>query len=367
CRRPPWRPCCSNARARSSCSRAPRAGGRRGRIRRSRWPSAGTSTTTAPSRRCGSTSCGSTQATTERPDRAAWFRGTSASRCSRRPGHVCATDGGPPHLLVQHSPRRSRSRGTHPEAMTSERAGLRPRPRPPAPRPAASSPSRSWRPRVRRSPTASTTSHGGTATRRRASTQRPRRAGSADCRLEHAVAVVRRYVAMLLLDLADACRGSGLRVVEVDGWQSRGHGQMSGVRTIVCHHTAGPPTGEVPSLNFIRDRGLAQLVLGRSGTVYVVAAGLCFHAGVVHEPNMGNRWAIGIEAEATGTAPWPMVQYQAYARLCAALAGHYRVAVARVLGHKEVAAPTGRKIDPNFDMVAFRALVADHLEDDMFT
>jgi len=172
---------------------------------------------------------------------------------------------------------------------------------------------------------------------------------------------------MILLDLADACRGSGLRVVEVDGWPSRGHGQMSGVRTIVCHHTAGPPTGEAPSLNFIRDRGLAQLVLGRSGTVYVVAAGLCFHAGVVHEPNMGNRWAIGIEAEATGTAPWPRVQYDAYARLCAALAGHYRVPVARVLGHKEVAAPAGRKIDPNFDMVAFRALVADHLEDDMFT
>jgi hypothetical protein len=172
---------------------------------------------------------------------------------------------------------------------------------------------------------------------------------------------------VFLLDLADACRGSGLRVVEVDGWRTRGHGRMSGVRTVVCHHTAGAPTGEAPSLNFIRDRGLAQLVLGRSGTVYVVAAGLCFHAGVVHEPRMSNRWAIGIEAEATGTAAWPAVQYDAYARLCAALAAHYRVAVARVLGHKEVAAPTGRKIDPNFDMAAFRALVAEHLEDDMFT
>jgi hypothetical protein len=172
---------------------------------------------------------------------------------------------------------------------------------------------------------------------------------------------------MLLLDLADACRSSGLRVVEVDGWRGRGHGQMSGVRTIVCHHTAGPPTGEAPSLNFIRDRGLAQLVLGRSGTVYVVAAGLCWHAGVVHQPSTGNAWSIGIEAEATGTAPWPPAQYDAYARLCASLVEHYRLTVARVLGHKEVAAPTGRKIDPNFDMVAFRALVADHLEDDMFT
>lgn len=73
---------------------------------------------------------------------------------------------------------------------------------------------------------------------------------------------VRRYVAMLLIDLADA------------GRQNRGHGQMSGVRAVVCHHTAGPPTGEAASLNYIRDRGLAHLVLGSSGTVHVVAAGV---------------------------------------------------------------------------------------------
>lgn len=172
---------------------------------------------------------------------------------------------------------------------------------------------------------------------------------------------------MVLLDLADACRGSGLRVMEVDGWRDRGHGRMSGVRTVVCHHTAGPPTGEAPSLSYIRDRGLAHLVLDRSGTVYVVAAGLCWHAGVVHEPSTGNAWSIGIEAEATGTAPWPPAQYDAYARLCASLVEHYHLTVPRVLGHKEVAAPTGRKIDPNFDMAAFRAVVGDYLEDDMFT
>jgi hypothetical protein len=172
---------------------------------------------------------------------------------------------------------------------------------------------------------------------------------------------------MYLLDLLEACRGSGLRIAEVDGWRTRGHGPMSGVRTIVCHHTAGPATGEAPSLNYIRDRGLSQLVLGRSGTVYVVAAGLCWHAGVVHQPSTGNTWAIGIEAEATGTAAWPAVQYDAYARLCASLVDHYGLTVARVLGHKEVAAPAGRKTDPNFDMAAFRAVVTDHLEDDMFT
>jgi hypothetical protein len=172
---------------------------------------------------------------------------------------------------------------------------------------------------------------------------------------------------MLLHDLAKACRGSGLKVVEVDGWEDRGHGQMGEIRTIVCHHTAGPATGEAPSLNYIRNNKLSQLVLGRSGTVYVVAAGLCYHAGVVHHPDQSNDNAIGIEAEATGIAAWPRRQYDAYVRLCAALVTHYGLGAGNVLGHKEVAKPDGRKIDPNFDMAAFRAAVTDQLEDEMFT
>ncbi|MGD9531462.1 N-acetylmuramoyl-L-alanine amidase [Pseudonocardia sp.] len=178
---------------------------------------------------------------------------------------------------------------------------------------------------------------------------------------------------MLLTDLAQACRASGLPVTEVAGWASRGRGQMSGVRTVVCHHTAGPATGEFPSLNVIRDGrpGLAgplsQLGLGRSGRVYVIAAGLCSHTGVTFHPDQGNRFAIGIEAEATGTAAWPRVQLDAYAGLCAALTLHYGLGVGRVLGHKEIAAPAGRKIDPNFDMDEFRRSVARLREDDMFT
>ncbi|MGE0301004.1 N-acetylmuramoyl-L-alanine amidase [Pseudonocardia sp.] len=178
---------------------------------------------------------------------------------------------------------------------------------------------------------------------------------------------------MLLTDLAQACRASGLPVTEVAGWASRGRGQMSGVRTIVCHHTAGPATGEFPSLNVIRDGRpglpgpLSHLGLGRSGRVYVIAAGLCSHTGATFHPDQGNRFAIGIEAEATGTAAWPRAQLDAYAGLCAALTLHYGLGVGRVLGHKEIAAPAGRKIDPNFDMDEFRRTVARLREDDMFT
>lgn len=172
---------------------------------------------------------------------------------------------------------------------------------------------------------------------------------------------------MLLTDLADACRKADLHVTEVAGWQSRGHGSMAGVRTVVCHHTAGPATGEAPSLNYIRDNGLSQLVLGRSGTVYVVAAGICWHAGVVHRSEWSNSYSIGIEAEATGRDAWSDVQYESYARLCAALVEHYGLSVADVRGHKEVAAPAGRKIDPNFDMDQFRVAVSNAMESDMFT
>jgi hypothetical protein len=178
---------------------------------------------------------------------------------------------------------------------------------------------------------------------------------------------------VLLTDLADACRKSGLKVVEVDGWRSRGHGGLSAVETIVCHHTATARSapGDYPSIDVVRNGRsdlagpLAQLGLGRSGTVYVIASGVAYHAGEVRDFSMDNWHAIGIEAEADGVSAWPLEQIDAYSRLCAALAKHYRLPVARVLGHKEVCAPVGRKVDPNFDMDAFRRRVASIEEDDM--
>jgi hypothetical protein len=170
---------------------------------------------------------------------------------------------------------------------------------------------------------------------------------------------------MWLTDLADAARSSGLPVQEVPGWETTGHGPMSGVRAVICHHTAGPATGDMPSLSVVEagradlPGPLANLTLSRSGVVYVVAAGCAWHAGAVFSPDtQGNPWSIGIEAEATGVDPWSAVQYAAYARLCAALIRHYGLSFDRVLGHKEVASPAGRKTDPNFDMQEFRAAVA---------
>ena len=165
-----------------------------------------------------------------------------------------------------------------------------------------------------------------------------------------------------LLDLADACRKSGLKVVEVNGWKTRGHGPMSAVRSILAHHTATSlrATGDYPSLGIVKDGRpdlpgpLSQLGLGRSGTVYVIAAGQSWHAGRVIDPRAENHCSIGIEAEHDGISPWPEVTYRAYVRLVAALTRHYGVPV---WGHKEMNRADG-KIDPNFDMNQFRADVA---------
>lgn len=172
---------------------------------------------------------------------------------------------------------------------------------------------------------------------------------------------------MILTNLADVVRRSGLHVVEVDGWRGRGHGQLVAVDSITAHHTATPNSlrGDYPTMNtIINGRSglpgpLAQLGLGRSGIVYVIAAGLCWHAGATFHTWQNNWHAIGIEAEHPGgSTSWPPAQYAAYVRLAHALHLGYGVPVNRIVGHKEIASPLGRKNDPTFSMDAFRAAVA---------
>lgn len=181
---------------------------------------------------------------------------------------------------------------------------------------------------------------------------------------------------MLLLDLPQAVAASGLKVVEIDGWRTRGHGELAAVQTVVCHHTATAASapGDYPSLGIVVNGRpdlagpLANLGLGRSGTVYVIAAGVAYHAGETWSASQDNWHTIGIEAEHDGISPWPAELVDAYTRLCAALAAHYGLSAARVQGHKEVCKPAGRKSDPNFDMTTFRARVAARMhaqEDDV--
>lgn len=171
--------------------------------------------------------------------------------------------------------------------------------------------------------------------------------------------------------LARIARKTGYPVVEVPGWEKRTRPQlMSDVRTITCHHTAnGGAKGDYPSYNTVLNgRGsdlpgpLAQYGIGRSGTIYVFAAGSANHAGESLKVDYEKIHAIGIEAEAVGVpgtaGDWPEAQMDSYAKLCKALIEEFHLDVADVRGHKETCAPPGRKSDPDFNMNDFRARVS---------
>ncbi|MEU7005094.1 N-acetylmuramoyl-L-alanine amidase, partial [Nonomuraea sp. NPDC046570] len=166
-----------------------------------------------------------------------------------------------------------------------------------------------------------------------------------------------------LTQLAEIARRTGYPVTEVPGWKSRGHGPQPAVKGIVCHHTAGATAGgDYPSLRVVRDGRpgldgpLSQFGLGRSGRIYVIAAGRCWHNAPSTSARHNNSSSLGIEAENDGRQPWPTPQLDAYQRLCAELCAEFGLTSAAVKGHKEV---NRQKPDPHsLSMNDFRTAVA---------
>lgn len=179
-----------------------------------------------------------------------------------------------------------------------------------------------------------------------------------------------------MTDIVTHLKQWGLKVEVSEGWQDRGRPYAFHPRAVICHHTASP----IGSGNFASEHTvtygrsdlpgpLCQFLLGRDGTVKVIAAGYANHAGYggpyagIPE-NLGNTYAYGIEAENNGVGEqWAPEMLNAYYRLCAALLAHMGIKdVSKVFGHKEWA--PGRKIDPTgIDMNKFRAQVKKALDD----
>lgn len=128
-------------------------------------------------------------------------------------------------------------------------------------------------------------------------------------------------------NMADVLRARGLKVVEVDGWKTRGYAQqdLKAAKGVLWHHTAtasarNPAAGNMPTLNVLINGHstlpgpLANIGLGRDGTCYIVATGVANHAGTGVAAgiprNEGNHYLIGIEAESSGTFPWDWTQEQ---------------------------------------------------------
>jgi hypothetical protein len=156
--------------------------------------------------------------------------------------------------------------------------------------------------------------------------------------------------------LADAARSVGLPVVLVPGHATRGHGGMRGVFGLMGHHTATPEAakGDYPSQNVVTNgrAGLAGPLcnygLGRSGTVYVVAAGCAWHAGASAHAGFTdlNDEFLGVEAEDSGDGVWTAAMRVAYPKLVAGVLRYAKLPVSRYVSHRDAALPRGRKPDP---------------------
>jgi hypothetical protein len=170
----------------------------------------------------------------------------------------------------------------------------------------------------------------------------------------------------------------GFDVVFVDGWEGRTVGGTFEPQGFLFHHTAtsSAARGDYPSLGIVRDGvwqsstyflpgPLSQFGGGRSGTIYVIAAGKANHAGPGGWSGLsGNASVWGCELENNGIGePWPARQVEASIALAAALARHSGFGAESCCRHAEWS--SAGKIDtataPMNDGNWLRARVAERL------
>ncbi len=137
------------------------------------------------------------------------------------------------------------------------------------------------------------------------------------------------------------------------------------IDSIVLHHTASNDTAA--DLRTLRSRAAqvsAHYLIGRDGKIYQLVNDKmkAWHAGVADlhgqtSPSVNER-SIGIEItnKGDGKTPFTEAQYRALEKLVPYLAKTYKVPMRNLVGHKDVAIPRGRKVDPaaNFDFERIR-------------
>jgi hypothetical protein len=175
-----------------------------------------------------------------------------------------------------------------------------------------------------------------------------------------------------LVGLGKALKRAGLKTRKVQGWETRGRFPAK-FRATTFHHTASNKnSGDAPCLGLVT-RGtslvpgpLCNILISRSGVVYLVAAGKANHAGLggplrgVPE-NSANLMSVGFECENDGRGePWGRKQLEAINLATAVTLRFLGRRARRHFAHKEWA--PRRKSDPaGIDMVRDRRRVAKML------
>lgn len=183
--------------------------------------------------------------------------------------------------------------------------------------------------------------------------------------------------------LADVLKAQkpALKVRELPAWQQYGHGDYLNLWGVMVHHT-GNARETAESIQRGRPDlpgPLSNLHIAPDGTVTVVAAGVCWHAGTGSYPgiptNNANWHVIGIECAwpfdtsltpaTQGRERWPDPQIIAMRDTVAAILTKLGFDSSRVIGHKEWAGRSQGKWDPgNIDMNWFRSEVAKAMRGD---
>lgn len=191
---------------------------------------------------------------------------------------------------------------------------------------------------------------------------------------------------MRLLWLADELRKAGLKVVEEPGWKTRGSAFSKDPMVFIYHHMVVPiSSGNVGGKSIVvngRARlpgPIANLVLARDGTVWVVASGVSNNAGKGNAryaglPKItGNANTIAMEMVNNGVGePYSPAMYTAAIKVGAVIAKMMNWPVSRFINHKDWS--TTGKIDSllstsgiqrDISLVMNASVLAKEVQDDM--
>lgn len=161
--------------------------------------------------------------------------------------------------------------------------------------------------------------------------------------------------------------------IDTTTYQSPNHdARPGGITAIVLHSCEGAPPGDeqrssLPWLCAPHSGVSCHYYVTREGGVFqlVPDARRAWHAGVsalAGEPDV-NDYSLGIELEHRArSAPYPPAQLDALADLIRLLCATYAIPAARVVSHRAIALPAGRKGDPSdWPEAALRVWVAQAL------